>query len=103
MIAYDVLDSSSTGKKKRILQLICKFHSLRAHYQDTWCKLFKTAGYKKAERTKKKVRRQIDRYLVQAYPGITYWDVECLGSRKLTDVQQCKKQRFLLAITRGKQ
>lgn len=100
MIEYDVLDGSSKGTKKRIFQLICKYHSLLSHYQDTWCSLFKSDGYKKAEKVRAQVSKHLVRFIRKAYPGVTRWGVDFMGSKRLTDVQQCRRQKFLLKITK---
>lgn len=100
MIEYDVLDASSKGTKKRIFQLICKYHSLTAHYQDTWCSLFKSDGYKKADKVRARVSSHLSGFVRKTYPGVIRWDVDFMGSKNLADVQRCRRQKFLLKITK---
>lgn len=99
MSEMHVLGPGSIGREKRIYELMCLAHSLEAHYQGTWCELFKTKHFKKSVCVKTHAAARARDLIRKEYRGKS-WTVELIGSKSTLDVQLCRRQRFLLEIIR---
>ena len=93
-----VLGPGSIGREKRIYQLMCLAHSLDAHYQGTWCELFKSKHFKKSVCVKTHAAARA-RELIRKEYNAKVWTVQLIGSKSTIDVQCSRNQRFLLKIT----
>lgn len=91
------IDKHSTGYEKRIYQKTLKSNQLMAHYQDTWCELFKTKGYKKARAIQAKTAVQLNQAVFKNHGDVVY-SIVLAGSLKTSDLQRGIDQAFLLTI-----
>lgn len=96
---YYVLGPWSQGIDKRIYQLLCKVSSVRACYQDTWCRLLKTKGFLKSEGVFQHGCERVGALVKKQYGGdVVRWGAERIGSKSKLDVIHLKHQRFLLEV-----
>lgn len=100
-----ILNSDSTGLEGKAYRHLLHFYYIKANYQNTWCEMFKTKGYKKSELYANKVllryKRTIERLIKEKY-GIEHFYYSAprsIGSNKLIDVQNKTRQEYLIEIT----
>lgn len=92
------LDKDCTGSELRMFELIQHLYWIDGHYQDTWCKLFKTKGYQRANVHAEKTRERIIKQVQKLHPTATWWEVDMMGSKRLLDVQAKRRQSYLLTL-----
>ncbi len=99
---HHVIGPGSEGYEKRIFQLLCTVDSVKASYKDTWCSLLKTKGFRKSECVFEHGCKRVGQLVKKQYgKDVVRWDAQLIGSKRLTDVQCGRNQRFLLEIKRS--
>lgn len=68
-----------------------------AEYQGTWCEMFRTKGYKKAQRIESKTDTQISCILYREFGEVLY-SLDFLGSIRKHHVAAGINQAYLLTI-----
>ena len=91
------IDRHSTGFEKRIYQKVLKANGIMAAYQDTWCQLFRTKGYKKARSIEAKIDTQISHTLYKEFGEVMY-SIDLIGSIRKNHVAAGINQIYLLTI-----
>lgn len=91
------IDEHSTGFEKRVYREYLKANKLEAAYQDTWCQLFKTEGYRKSVRIQEKVDNRISNILFSEFGSGTYF-IRLVGSTLKHHVASGINQAYLVTI-----
>ena len=93
-----LLGPDSVGAEKRLYEMVMHQMSVSAHYQGTWCELFKTKGYLRADEHMKKVRKHLARLVLRVQPTATWYGVDMMGSKRILDVQSKRGQKYLVTF-----
>lgn len=93
-----ILDGSETGTMRRVYQLLSMSLSIDAKTRGTWCAMFKSKGYLRAIEVRKKINERCHVLVKKEFPDAKSWGIEMLGSRRLTDVQERRRQRYVFKV-----